>query len=626
MRRLLVLAGVIVVATLAPSAAAAGDLVLDEPEISLDDHPDVVLTVAAPVGLRSSARPVVAHVTESGEPRPATVRHDVEPLDVALVLDTSGSMAGAPMDAARAAAVGFVARMPAHAEIAIVGFGAAPYVAAPFSADRAATNQAIADLKASGETALYDAVDAAAALFSRADRRRAFVVLSDGGDTASTAPLQAAVDAARRSAADVYVVELVTPESNREALRAIAEATGGEMVSATDAAALTGAYDAIATDLVGRYRVTYRSGSGGASRVELVLDDGATRATWSGVVDLPMATRDAARAPVVNQDGGWVPSTVGLLEADAGLLLGLAAMFVALVMLAVALLGTPARSSTLDRRRLGANDRPSRLAGLSERTTAAAERVLQRRSLAAGIDATLDRAGVALRPAELVVLVATGVISAAAVGLLLGGPALALLFGLTVAAAPRFVLSFLATRRQGRFADQLSDSLQLLAGSLRAGYGLLQAIDNLASAAERPTADEFRRLGTEVRLGRSLDEALDAMAVRVASDDFEWVAQAIMINREVGGDLSEVLDRVGETIRERGRIRRQVKALSAEGRISAIVLFVLPFFLVGFMSLTNPAYLGQLFSTGLGVGMVVGALLLLGVGGLWLRKIVRVVF
>ena len=150
------------------------------------------------------------------------------------------------------------------------------------------------------------------------------------------------------------------------------------------------------------------------------------------------------------------------------------------------------------------------------------------------------------------------------------------------------VLTVRADRRRARFSDQLGDTLQLLAGSLRAGYGLLQAIDAVAQEAEEPTRQEFRRLVIETRLGRDLTDALHSMADRVGGEDFEWVVQAIEIHREVGGDLAEVLDTVAGTIRERNQLHRQVKALSAEGRLSAYVLMAAARVLVLVLAAAQP--------------------------------------
>ncbi len=123
-----------------------------------------------------------------------------------------------------------------------------------------------------------------------------------------------------------------------------------------------------------------------------------------------------------------------------------------------------------------------------------------------------------------------------------------------------------------------------------------------------------------------MGQALDETAARMDSDDFGWVAQAIAINRQVGGNLAEVLDTVGGTIRERGQIRRQVKALSAEGKLSAIVLMALPFGVTGFLVVTNPGYLAKFTESPIGYGLIALAVVLLLVGGLWLRKVTTLKF
>ncbi len=141
-----------------------------------------------------------------------------------------------------------------------------------------------------------------------------------------------------------------------------------------------------------------------------------------------------------------------------------------------------------------------------------------------------------------------------------------------------------------------------------------------------PTSEEFARIVNETRVGRDLNESLDDVARRMRSDDFNWIAQAIAINREVGGDLAEVLDQVGNTIRERNQIRRQVKALAAEGKLSAYVLMALPFGLTAFLLVSNPDYLSKLTGSAIGYVMIAVGLVMLTVGGLWMNKVVSVKF
>ena len=131
-------------------------------------------------------------------------------------------------------------------------------------------------------------------------------------------------------------------------------------------------------------------------------------------------------------------------------------------------------------------------------------------------------------------------------------------------------------KRQAAFADQLPDVLQLVTTALRSGYGLTQALDSVAEEAEEPARSEFAHVLVEARLGRDLSEAMRALAQRMESEDLEWVVAAIDINRDTGGNLSEILNTVSATIRERQRMARQVRTLTAEGRLSARILTVLP--------------------------------------------------
>ena len=239
------------------------------------------------------------------------------------------------------------------------------------------------------------------------------------------------------------------------------------------------------------------------------------------------------------------------------------------------------------------------------------------------LDDALDRAGLAVRSNEFVVACAAITLASLLVGVLLFGVPFFLLMLVVPLLGIPGVLKYLTRRRTKAFVSQLGDTLQLMVGSLTAGYGLGQTVDSVAKETESPTCDEFSRVVMETRLGRSLEDALDAMSLRINSSDFDWVVDAIKIQASVGGDLAEILEQVGETIRARVRIKRQVDALTAEGKISALVLFVLPFGLAGFIFMSNPDYIAPLTSSGVGYVMIGTALTMLAIGGLWLRKLVN---
>ncbi|WP_246006291.1 type II secretion system F family protein [Georgenia muralis] len=230
-----------------------------------------------------------------------------------------------------------------------------------------------------------------------------------------------------------------------------------------------------------------------------------------------------------------------------------------------------------------------------------------------------------MRQQDFAFLVLVGALALAAFGVLFLGPLGLLLSSLSPLLA-KVRLDSLTARRRRKFADQLDDSLQLMASSLRAGHSLPQALNSVAREAEEPTSEAFSRIINETRVGRDMGDSLTDTARRMGSEDFEWVTQAIAINREVGGNLAEVLDGVGHTIRERNQIRRQVKALSAEGKLSAFILMGLPFVVAIFLVFTNPGYISGLTQSLLGYGMLaIGAVLLI-VGGIWMRKTVQIKF
>jgi len=314
-----------------------------------------------------------------------------------------------------------------------------------------------------------------------------------------------------------------------------------------------------------------------------------------------------------------------LLQAPPLLLAAVAGCALALLIGSYAVLAPGPVRLPLERRRPDAGPVPSLLTRTTRGATGLIDRLLHRRGRAGGA-AVLERAGVKMPLQEVILLIAGGSLAAVAVGELLGGLILGLVLGVAVPILVRVYLGFRASRRQKAFADQLEDSLQLMASNLRAGHSLLQALASVAREAEEPTSEEFARVINETRIGRELGAALDETGRRMGSEDFLWVTQAVAINREVGGNLAEVLDGVGHTIRERNQIRRQVKALSAEGKLSALVLMALPFGILAFLSVTNPKYIAKFTESLVGYAMIATGVVLLIVGGFWLWKTVSFKF
>ncbi len=251
-------------------------------------------------------------------------------------------------------------------------------------------------------------------------------------------------------------------------------------------------------------------------------------------------------------------------------------------------------------------------------------RAVERSEREGVIDASLDRAGLIMRAGEFVALVLGIALAAGFVLYLVMGP-IGIAIGVLVPTlgAPT-ALRFLASRRNAKFADQLSDTLIMMAGSLRSGFGLGATIDSVAQEMEAPIGVEFQRAILETRLGRDMEDALQGIAKRVQNEDFEWVVDAMRIHRQVGGDLAQILDQVSETIRARNRLRRQISALTAEGRLSGIVLAALPVGMGLILWTTNPDYLRPMFHRTAGLLMLAGGVVMLVAGAAWLKKLVDV--
>jgi tight adherence protein B len=633
-----------VVAFAFPAAAQTDEpLPLRVEDTDTSNHPEVIITVSVPPELVGAEIPADGFtVVEGGVVVTSSVEAvPSDDLEVVLVLDVSGSMAGNPLAAAQSAALSFIDQMPPGVSVAVITFANTTSVASPFTTDSEVTATAILGLRAAGETALYDGLAIAGDQFdSISNTRRSVILLSDGGDTVSENGLEWALVSLLNKDVAFYAVELQTPENDTQALARLGTATGGVVVGATDPDALQGIFEEIAALLTNQYRITYASEAYGPTEVVVTVEAEGTTAVTRETLRLPPAPN-----PVIETaaDAPEVVAEPEVLVARSGSLVQLAfsqqtvALYIGVALAVAGLLGVyfssrdlrPGKQSSvlLAEERVGDPDAASSsaLSPLATRAIRLAERTLQGER-EGRLNERLEQAGVSMRPAEFLVMTVIAGIVGFALGYALFAIPGGLLGGLLGLGFARLWLQRKTTKRQAAFADQLPDTLHLIAGSLRAGFGLLQAIDVIASESPSPTAEEFQRVKVEVHLGRDMDEALRAMAERVDSEDFAWVAEGIQIHREVGGDIAEIIDSVNETIRSRNQIRRRIRALSAEGRVSAIVLVTLPFALAVFITLANPQYVGELTAEPIGRFLIGFGLVAMVVGVLWIRRIVRLEF
>ncbi|WP_159704027.1 type II secretion system F family protein [Arthrobacter sp. 18067] len=263
---------------------------------------------------------------------------------------------------------------------------------------------------------------------------------------------------------------------------------------------------------------------------------------------------------------------------------------------------------------------------LGDATVSVVERGVTRgRGGVFGVDA-LNDAGVTSKPSEFAVLILIGSIVLGLVGFLLQGLPLGIVFALLSPLAAYLVVKVRTGRRRAAFGGQLSDMLMALSGSLRAGHGITQSLQSASLEMPAPMSEELARIVNENRVGRPVSESMADVGRRMQCEDFEWLSQAIEINREVGGDLAGVLDHVGETVRERSQIKGQVRALAAEGKFSAYILITLPFFVAGFLNFANPGYMAVLTQSLLGWGFIAVGAIMMTIGSFWISRMVKIEF
>ncbi len=300
----------------------------------------------------------------------------------------------------------------------------------------------------------------------------------------------------------------------------------------------------------------------------------------------------------------------------------------ALLSLYVALEGPPARR--VSKHRVAAYsvvEQKSALTKSAEFVEGKVDEYLRRDGRAPFQAEELQRAGIVMPLASFVVLLGCVGVVAFGVGMvLLGSVLVGLLFAVAVPIVAKIWLSWRTGRVYRKFADQLPQALQLMAASLRAGHGFDRVLDAVAREIDSPLGPELARAANEARLGRDMVAALEDVAARMHSDDFKWVAAAISAQRETGGNLNEILDQVAETIRERQHVRMQVMALSAEGRLSAVILMLLPVGIGGYYALVSGETMTTFVDSGIGKLLLAGSLVAYVLGGLWMRSIVRIEF
>jgi len=539
-----------------------------------------------------------------------------------LVLDASNSMRGAPIKSALKAARIFAARRNPGQPLAVISFNESAKVVTDFTTNGARIDAGLAALPKLGEgTHIYDAVLTATALLRKARiTAGSIVLLTDGKDTGSRASLDTAVQAVTADHVRVFSVGLRSRAFDSASLETLARETEGSYSEASSAKSLADIYDRLGLRLASEYLVTYRSLAPLGSTVHVAVYVKGLQAPGETLYVAPTLPKET---------GGAFHQSFASRLWRSPLSMLLAVLLVAgLIGSAVILLLRPPNRTLA--RRLGEFVSLAKREPVEEPKTQPhanlfrhAEKPLEQSRRWAKFQEELEIADVKMPAVQIVLwtvvatIVAMWLIAAVTVGIFA-------VFAFAIPWGVRSLLKRKLRKKRDAFSEQLPDNLQVLASGLRAGHSLVGALSLVVEESDEPSRSEFRRVIADEQLGVPLEEALDVVVHRMDNHDLEQVALVAALQRKTGGSAAEVLDRVTDTIRERFELRRLVKGLTAQGRLSRWIVSLLPLALLGVISLINPSYLDPLFRTSGGRVLLLLGTLMVVTGSLVIKKIVEI--
>lgn len=252
------------------------------------------------------------------------------------------------------------------------------------------------------------------------------------------------------------------------------------------------------------------------------------------------------------------------------------------------------------------------------------DKVMEKRTFSQKLQYELSKANLPIRVSEFISFRFVGTTLLALVGYLLAKTGGMVILGVIGYMFPMIYVKSVQKKRQKAFAAQIEDALRLISSSLKSGYSFLQAVEMVSKEMKDPIALEFKKVLRETSLGMSLEESLNKLAARMESDDFDLVVTAVIIQRETGGNLAEILDNIGHTIRERIRIKGEIMTLTAMGRLSGMIVSALPFGLAIILYLMQPSYMEPLFTTLIGKGMIALGIIMMATGIFMIKKIISI--
>jgi tight adherence protein B len=597
-RRLaLIAAALIAFAALASSVSAAGSSEFDLVRV----NKGVAFPIQKYVLSLQTVRPLTNHdvtVTENGSPvlhqslTPAS-RAAAKTFGIVLVLDTSYSMSGEPLNSAVEAEQAFASYRNPNQELGALNFWSGSKVVLPLTTSATKISTALSTVPpVHGGTHIYDAVAQAEAMLTAEHiGSGSIVVLSDGADRSSTKTLREVGKTARTANMRIYTIGLAGPTFNPRTLRALAAAGNGEYQQAKSTADLKPLFEQLGQQISSEYLLQYTSPSGPNKpvAVKVGVNGAGTQVTGYRTPQLTVSTTPPPpyKASIGDRIMGSPITKILLALLCAGVI-----AFLVIAILQPRRSGLPARMAEFVSIRGLQRDKGEQ-AGAPATDAAGVEK----ETWWTRFEETLEIADIKVSPETIV----AGTFAATALTFLLiyagTGSFLWALFALGVPWLVREWVNRTLAHRRNRFAEQLPDALQVVASALRSGHSFAGALAVVVESANEPMKSEMQRVVAEEQLGIPMEQSLLVVAERMASRDVEQLALVSELQREAGGNAAEVIDRVAETVRERFDLKRLIQTLTMQGRMSRWIVSALPIGIILVLQIENPGYLHPLLAS-----------------------------
>lgn len=591
--------------------------------------PERAFVLGLPAGMKLTASQV--RVLEDGRPvKDVTVTAagvaNRKQFGIVLAIDASESMKGEAITSALGAARQFVTHRNPNQQVAVVLFNKMVTVRQPFTTSVLAIQRALAKPpQLLYGTRIYDAVDAGISMLERAEiSAGSVIVLSDGADLGSTATLAKTLEKARDTHTRVFTVGLRSRFFDPKALQRLAAGAGGVSAEAATPKELGTIYDALGSQLAREYLVRYKSFAAPGRPVEVSITvNGFAKPATSGYVTPKLALPAIITKPYHESAGHKVWTAPLTMVVIALIAAGLIALLILSVVRQFPRSAVRSRiGEFVSLPGAGQSRRPS--AALTTRVLDETERALGGTDWWMRFKRDLEIAQISMPASQIVVLTAVATLAALWLLSTISGTVLLGLIAFAIPFGVRAFLRFKLDRVRRLFGEQLAENLQVLASALRAGHSFIGAMAVVVEDAAEPTRAEFRRVVADEQLGVPVEEGLRVVANRMESRELEQVGLVAALQRQTGGNTAEVLDRVNETLRERQELRRTIRTLTAQGRLSRWIVSALPIGLLLFISLTNPEYVSVLYTSTAGRVMLVFAGLMIISGSLVIKKIIDI--